>query len=88
MLQGMLDFDHVCRRDIPSVVAMIYPFSGNHKQKFYWGQKEIMIPGEKNVSDTTQTQASVLLDAILFNNYSIIICYIMCSESLCMYLCI
>lgn len=36
-VQNMLDFDHVCRRQKPSVVAMIYPFSGNHFQKFYWG---------------------------------------------------
>jgi ATP citrate (pro-S)-lyase len=25
-VQGMLDFDHVCSRKEPSVVAMIYPF--------------------------------------------------------------
>ena len=44
----MLDFDNLCSREVPSVAAMVYPFSGNHKQKFYWGHKEIMIPGEKN----------------------------------------
>lgn len=27
-VQNMLDFDHVCSRKKPSVVAMIYPFSG------------------------------------------------------------
>ena len=42
----MLDFDNLCSREVPSVAAMVYPFSGNHKQKFYWGHKEIMIPGE------------------------------------------
>ena len=42
----MLDFDNLCSREVPSVSAMVYPFSGNHKQKFYWGHKEIMIPGE------------------------------------------
>jgi ATP citrate (pro-S)-lyase len=26
-VQGMLDFDHVCSRKEPSVVAMIYPFT-------------------------------------------------------------
>ena len=41
----MLDFDTLCSREVPSVAAMVYPFSGNHKQKFYWGHKEIMIPG-------------------------------------------
>ena len=25
-LQGMLDFDHVCSRSLPSVAAMVYPF--------------------------------------------------------------
>ena len=25
-IQGMLDFDHSCRREEPSVVGMIYPF--------------------------------------------------------------
>lgn len=39
-VQNMLDFDHLCRRKKPSVVAMIYPFSGNHFQKFYWGKKK------------------------------------------------
>lgn len=41
----MLDFDFVCRRSEPSVVAMIYPFTGDHKQKCYWGHKEILVPG-------------------------------------------
>ena len=26
-VQSMLDFDHVCSRKDPSVVAMIYPFT-------------------------------------------------------------
>ncbi|PSN32118.1 ATP-citrate synthase [Blattella germanica] len=45
-VQSMLDFDFVCRRTEPSVVAMVYPFTGDHKQKFYWGHKEILIPGK------------------------------------------
>lgn len=45
-IQSMLDFDFVCRRTEPSVVAIIYPFTGDHKQKYYWGHKEILIPGE------------------------------------------
>ncbi|XP_018318555.1 ATP-citrate synthase isoform X2 [Agrilus planipennis] len=50
-VQGMLDFDFVCRRAEPSVVAMIYPFTGDHKQKFYWGHKEILIPVYKKMED-------------------------------------
>lgn len=47
--QGMLDFDFVCSRTEPSVAAMVYPFTGDHKQKFYWGHKEILIPGMKEI---------------------------------------
>lgn len=44
--QSMLDFDFVCRREEPSVSCMVYPFTGDHKQKFYWGHKEVLIPGK------------------------------------------
>jgi len=35
-VQGMLDFDFMCKRQKPSVAAMIFPFSSNHYIKFYW----------------------------------------------------
>ena len=35
-VQGMLDFDYMCKRQKPSVAAMIFPFSSNHYVKFYW----------------------------------------------------
>ena len=50
-VQGMLDFDFVCSRSEPSVAAMVYPFTGDHKQKFYWGHNEILLPVYKNMSD-------------------------------------
>jgi len=50
-VQGMMDFDFVCRRAEPSVAALIYPFTGDHKQKFYWGHKEILIPVYKSMED-------------------------------------
>lgn len=50
-VQSMLDFDFVCRRSEPSVVAMVYPFTGDHKQKYYWGHKEVLIPVYKNMKD-------------------------------------
>lgn len=50
-VQGMLDFDYVCNRKECSVVAMVYPFTGDHKQKFYWGHKEILLPVYKNMAD-------------------------------------
>lgn len=50
-VQGMLDFDYVCSRRAPSVVAIWYPLVGDHKQKFYWGHKEILIPVYKKTED-------------------------------------
>lgn len=45
-VQNMLDFDHLCQRKKPSICCVIYPFSGNHFLKFYWGASEILIPGQ------------------------------------------
>jgi len=50
-VQSMLDFDFVCRRKNPSVVAMVYPFTGDHKQKFYWGHGEVFISVYKSMED-------------------------------------
>lgn len=50
-VQSMLDFDFVSSRKKPSVVSMVYPFTGDHKQKFYWGHKEVLIPIYKNMAD-------------------------------------
>lgn len=63
-VQGMLDFDFVCRRNEPSVVAIIYPFTGDHKQKYYWGHKEILIPVYKKMVDamTKHPDADVLVN--------------------------
>ncbi|XP_075767675.1 ATP-citrate synthase isoform X1 [Pelodiscus sinensis] len=58
-VQGMLDFDYICSRDEPSVAAMVYPFTGDHKQKFYWGHKEILIPVFKNMSDAMRKHPEV-----------------------------
>jgi len=57
--QNMLDFDHVCGRKRPSVTAMIYPFSGNHFQKFYWGTTEILIPVYAKMSEAMQKHPEV-----------------------------
>ena len=62
-IQSMLDFDFVCERSSPSVVAVTYPMTGDHKQKFYWGQKEILIPVYKQMKDAFEKHptASVLV---------------------------
>ena len=41
--QRMLDFDYLCRRKDPSVVALITPERGGF-EKFFWGTKEIRVP--------------------------------------------
>lgn len=43
-VQGMLDFDFMCKRKKPSVACMVFPFSGNHYAKLYWGVDETLIP--------------------------------------------
>ncbi|KAG7279114.1 hypothetical protein CRUP_004057 [Coryphaenoides rupestris] len=58
-VQGMLDFDYVCSREEPSVAAMVYPFTGDHKQKFYWGHKEILVPVYKNMADAMKKHPEV-----------------------------
>ncbi|XP_066593516.1 ATP-citrate synthase [Prorops nasuta] len=62
-VQSMLDFDFVCRRSEPSVAAIVYPFTGDHKQKFYWGHKEVLIPVYKQMKDAMNkhTDADVMV---------------------------
>jgi len=59
-VQGMLDFDYVCRRTEPSVAAMVYPMvGGDSKQNFYWGHKEILIPVYKSMADAMRNHPDV-----------------------------
>ncbi|KAJ8253720.1 hypothetical protein COCON_G00203320 [Conger conger] len=58
-VQGMLDFDYVCSREEPSVAALVYPFTGDHKQKFYWGHKEVLLPVYKNMGDAMKKHPEV-----------------------------
>jgi ATP citrate (pro-S)-lyase len=58
-VQGMLDFDSACRRETPSVKAMIYPFGGNHYQKFYWGTKEVLIPVYQDIAEAVKAHPDV-----------------------------
>ena len=53
-VQGMLDFDYMCKRKKPSVEAMIFPFSGNHYVKFYWGTEEILMPVYTTTKEAVQ----------------------------------
>merc|ERR1712159_419545 len=69
-IQGMHDFDHLCKRDKPSVAAMVFPFDGNGFQKFYWGDKEILVPVYTSikVADEKCPQASILVNFASFRS--------------------
>lgn len=53
-VQGMLDFDFMCKREKPSVAAMVFPFSSNHYTKFYWGTEEILLPVYQNTAEALE----------------------------------
>merc|ERR1719422_1360488 len=65
-VQGMLDFDFMCKRKKPSVEAMVFPFSGNHFVKFYWGTEEILMP----VYTTTQEAIAKSPNVTVFVNFA------------------
>ena len=65
-VQGMLDFDYLCKRSRPSVAAIVFPFSGNHYVKFYWGQSEVMMP----VYETTEEAVRRHPEVSVFVNFA------------------
>jgi len=52
-LQRMLDFDYLCRKESPSVVAMITPERGGF-EKFFWGTREIRIPRIRSIAEAAE----------------------------------
>ena len=51
-IQRMLDFDYICRRETPSVVAIVNPTrDGLHK--CFWGTKEILLPMYRTLAEAT-----------------------------------
>lgn len=52
-IQRMLDFDYICRREKPSIAAIINPSrAGIHKA--FWGTKEILLPMYKTISSAAR----------------------------------
>lgn len=58
-VQGMLDFDFMCRRSKPSVACMVFPFSGNHYAKLYWGTDETLIPVYTTIQEAVAKHSDV-----------------------------
>ncbi|CAK9007325.1 ATP-citrate synthase (ATP-citrate (pro-S-)-lyase) (Citrate cleavage enzyme) [Durusdinium trenchii] len=69
-VQEMLDFDYLCKRKVPSVAGMVFPFSGNHFQKFYWGKEEVMVPVYTNLRDALHkhTEVDVMINFASFRS--------------------
>ncbi|KAI9205886.1 citrate synthase-like protein [Polychytrium aggregatum] len=69
-VQGMLDFDFMCKRERPSVCCMIYPFGGHHVQKFYWGTKETLIPVYTSIEEAVSKfpEATVVVNFASFRS--------------------
>ena len=62
-VQRMLDFDYLCRKDAPSVVAIITPERGGF-EKFFWGTREVRIPRLRSIAEAVRQfpQADVLVN--------------------------
>jgi len=62
-VQRMLDFDYLCRKDAPSVVAMITPERGGF-EKFFWGTTEVRIPRLRSIVEAVSTfpEADVMVN--------------------------
>lgn len=63
-VQSMLDFDFMCRRDTPSVAAIVFPFAGAHQHQFYWGPSEVLVPVYPSVAEAFRkhSDADVLVN--------------------------
>ena len=68
--QRMLDFDYICKRNKPSVAAIINPTGSDGFQKFFFGQKEILIPVFRNLKDAASKfpNADVLINFASFRS--------------------
>jgi succinyl-CoA synthetase alpha subunit len=68
-VQRMLDFDYACRRETPSVAAIVYPQrQGFHK--CFFGAEEILIPFYTTVEEAAREhpKADVLINAASFRS--------------------
>jgi len=68
-IQRMLDFDYICRREKPSVAAIVNPTrEGFHK--CFWGTKEILLPMYRTLEEATRNHpdADVMVNFASFRS--------------------
>merc|ERR1712226_992119 len=58
-VQRMLDFDKMCKRQTPSVAAMVYAFGGQSSIKVYWGTDEIFIPVYTSIREAVDANPDI-----------------------------
>ncbi|KAL9102045.1 MAG: hypothetical protein Q9163_002753 [Psora crenata] len=58
-VQGMLDFDFICKRKTPSVAGIIYTFGGQFVSKMYWGTSETLLPVYQDVDRAVAKHSDV-----------------------------
>ncbi|KAI9862241.1 MAG: citrate synthase [Vezdaea acicularis] len=58
-VQGMLDFDFICKRATPSVAGIIYTFGGQFVSKMYWGTSETLLPVYQSVEKAIAKHSDV-----------------------------
>lgn len=69
-VQRMLDFDHLCGRETPSVAGLISPGSKGGYHKAFFGQKEILLPIYGSIAEAAEAQpkADVMINFASFRS--------------------
>ena len=69
-VQRMLDFDYLCRRETPSIAALISPGSKGGFQKTFFGNKEIMLPIYGSIAEAAKEhpKADVMINFASFRS--------------------
>lgn len=69
-VQRMLDFDHLCGREKPSVAGLISPGSKGGSHKAFFGQKEILLPIYGSIGDAAEAhpKADVMINFASFRS--------------------
>ncbi|KKK70763.1 hypothetical protein LCGC14_2920700 [marine sediment metagenome] len=68
-IQTMLDFDYVCKRETPSIAAIVNPTRGGY-HKCFWGSEEIILPIYTTIEETSENhpQADVMINFASFRS--------------------
>jgi succinyl-CoA synthetase alpha subunit len=69
-IQRMLDFDYLCQRETPSVVAVVRPTGQSGFHKAFFGRQEILIPVYRTLAEATtrHPQADVMINFASFRS--------------------